>query len=515
MPPPPIATGPRPSARPWGARPSSSRARSASAAPCWVTTAGWTARASPPFPAWKRSCPSPAPTGWWRGNGAMSRRGWGCRARAPGGGVQAADVALRLSGTRSAGPHPPRRRAGGDRPPDRHRGDGRNRPRAGGRHRRRGPDRRAQHAELRAAQAGRTGRQAGAPQAEPVGEHHGSAAVGGVRVVGGESRRHPLRAGHPGLRFDGPESLRPQRHSRGEIPLPPPHHCRPEPRHRAPHHGPADGAGRAGGRRGRPADRGAHRARRSALRRGSEPLPRALRAPDGRAQCDRLGDRAEDSVNRRPALLTLCVFASLRPCVLPAQDALSAVRRAGDAYKSLSSLQADFVQVVQDAKLGDTLKSAGRLFQEGANAFAMRFTDPPDEAIVIDGRYVWVYTPSTTPGQVIRMPMETDPVYGVNLLARILDRPAERYRVTWLRADTASGRPVEVVSLVPNGANLNFTRAVLWLDREDALPRRIELEESPGVKRILTLSRLRPNAPSPPETFVFKVPRGVRVVDQE
>ena len=169
------------------------------------------------------------------------------------------------------------------------------------------------------------------------------------------------------------------------------------------------------------------------------------------------------------ALLLLSVLPSFRPSVSPAQDPLATVRRAGSVYRGLSSLQADFVQVVEDAALGDTLKSTGRLYQQGASSFAMRFTDPPEDAIVIDGRHVWVYTPSTTPGQVIRMPMETDPVYGVNLLARILDRPAERYRVTWLRADTVSGRAADVVALVPRGANVNFSRAVLWLDRDDAL----------------------------------------------
>ena len=205
----------------------------------------------------------------------------------------------------------------------------------------------------------------------------------------------------------------------------------------------------------------------------------------------------------------------MRPGVSLAQDALATVRRAGAVYRSLSSLQADFTQVVEDAVIGDTLRSTGRLYQAGQNAFAMRFTDPPDDVIVVDGRYVWVYTPSTTPGQVIRMPMDTDPVYGVNLLARILDRPADRYRVSWLRADTAGGRVVDVVALVPQGSNLNFDRAVLWLDRDDALPRRIELDESRGVRRILDLSHLRPNAEVPAELLAFKVPRGVRVVDQE
>jgi len=197
-----------------------------------------------------------------------------------------------------------------------------------------------------------------------------------------------------------------------------------------------------------------------------------------------------------------------------AQDATAIVRRAGAAYRNVTSLQADFVQIIADPGLGDTLRSNGRLYQAGANAFSMRFSDPPDEAIVIDGKYVWIYTPSTNPGQVMRMRMETDPVYGANLLARILDRPAERYRSEWLRADTLGGRRVDVVSIVPNGANLSFTRAVLWLDRDEALPRRIELEEAQGVRRTLLLSRLRSNLPIDRELFEFKLPKGIRIVDQ-
>jgi outer membrane lipoprotein carrier protein len=220
---------------------------------------------------------------------------------------------------------------------------------------------------------------------------------------------------------------------------------------------------------------------------------------------------------RRTAALSLaflCAVAPVRPCALSAQDAVSLIRRSSSVYRGLSSLQADFVQVIEDAGIGDTLTSTGRLYQAGQNAFAMRFTDPPEEAIVIDGRFTWVYTPSTTPGQVIRMAVESDPVYGVNLLARLLDRPGDRYAATWLRSDEVSGRRVQVLAIVPRSANANFTRAVLWIDPEDALPRRIELDEAPGVRRILTLSRLRTNATIPPQTFEFKVPKGVRIVDQ-
>jgi outer membrane lipoprotein carrier protein len=199
---------------------------------------------------------------------------------------------------------------------------------------------------------------------------------------------------------------------------------------------------------------------------------------------------------------------------LQAQDASAIVRRAGAAYRSLTSLQADFVQMIEDPSLGDTLQTTGKLYQAGPNAFAMRFSDPPDEAIVIDGKYVWLYFPSTAPGQVIRMRMETDPVYGANLLAKLLDRPAERYRSAWIRSDTVGGRRVDVVSIIPRSDNQSFSKAVLWLDMEEALPRRIELSEAAGVRRILTLSHLRPNGTVDRTLFEFQVPKGVRVVDQ-
>ena len=56
--------------------------------------------------------------------------------------VQAADVAVRLPGSRPGGPAPARRGQGRDRPPDRHRADGRARHRGRGRGRRRDPGRR-------------------------------------------------------------------------------------------------------------------------------------------------------------------------------------------------------------------------------------------------------------------------------------------------------------------------------------------------------------------------------------
>jgi outer membrane lipoprotein carrier protein len=214
----------------------------------------------------------------------------------------------------------------------------------------------------------------------------------------------------------------------------------------------------------------------------------------------------------RLALLFGLVLASA-PAVR-AQDAAAIVGRSSRVYRSLSNLKADFVQIINNPMI-DSAESRGTLVQAGQDKLAMRFTDPPGEAIVIDGKHVWIYTPSTTPGQVIRMAVPSGgPVYGYNILAWLLDRPAERYTASYVRGDKLNGRAVDVVQLVPAVPDLPFERAVLWLDREDALPRRLEIREQSGADRTLTLAKVRVNQSVPASTFTFDVPSGVRVVDQ-
>ena len=196
------------------------------------------------------------------------------------------------------------------------------------------------------------------------------------------------------------------------------------------------------------------------------------------------------------------------------QDAEAIVGRSSRVYRSLASLTADFLQVIDNPMI-DSAESRGTLIQAGSAKLSMRFTDPPGEAVVIDGEHVWVYTPSTVPDQVLRLKAPSGgPVYGYNLLAWFLDKPAERYQAKYLREDKVGSRAVDVVELTPAVPDLPFERAVIWLDRQDGLPRRLEITERSGALRTLALSNLRVNRGVPDSTFEFKVPPGVRVVDQ-
>lgn len=213
--------------------------------------------------------------------------------------------------------------------------------------------------------------------------------------------------------------------------------------------------------------------------------------------------------------VSLCAlaFAAARPA-LSQQNAAAIIGRSARVYRSLSSLKADFVQIIDNPMI-DSAESRGTLVQSGQAKLAMRFSDPPSEAVVIDGAHVWLYTPSSTPGQVLRMSVPTGgPVYGFNLLAWFLDRPAERYKASYVRADRLAGQAVDVVRLEPIVPDLPFTQATLWLARDDGLPRRLEIEERSGATRTLTLANVRVNQTIAEKTFRFDVPAGVRVIDQ-
>lgn len=212
--------------------------------------------------------------------------------------------------------------------------------------------------------------------------------------------------------------------------------------------------------------------------------------------------------------ILVAVFAWLAPAPFGQDpDAAAIIERAAQTYQGISSFRADFRQVIADSMIG-TFESRGKLVQAGEAKLAMRFTDPPGEAIVMDGERLWVYTPSTTPGQVLRLKIPSDPTYGPNVLAWILTKPAERYKARFLRSDAVAGRGVDVIALTPNDRSLPFSEAVVWIDQFDNLPRRLEIRERSGQRRTLVLTAVETNRRVSEATFRFDLPAGVRIVDQ-
>ena len=215
--------------------------------------------------------------------------------------------------------------------------------------------------------------------------------------------------------------------------------------------------------------------------------------------------------------MTLLTFVALVPTWRRAdvyQDPLAILDRASSSFDTVKTLAADFTQIVDNPMLGDPDTTRGRLYQQRPNFFAMRFSDPKNDRIVADGRRLWLYTPSTTPGQVIRTTIPGTGTTGPNLIGQFVEHPRERYTARYVRADSEAGVAVDVIALTPRVTDLPYSDATVWIAKQDGLIRRIEIVENSGQRRTIMLKNLTANKSIPTREFRYSPTAGVRVVDQ-
>lgn len=209
------------------------------------------------------------------------------------------------------------------------------------------------------------------------------------------------------------------------------------------------------------------------------------------------------------------LLAALPPTRLPAQDPWPILDGASAKYEAVGEFSADFVQVVMNPLVGEPDTTWGKLYQRPPNLFAMRFTRPKGDRIVADGRWLWLYTPSTTPDQVIRTPIPKIGTAGPNLIGQFVYHARERYTARYVRADTLSADGVaDVIALDPKARDIPYRGAVIWIARRDSLLRRLEIAEVSRQTRVVILRGLQLLGEAHHREFKFSVPHGTQVVDQ-
>ncbi len=122
------------------------------------------------------------------------------------------------------------------------------------------------------------------------------------------------------------------------------------------------------------------------------------------------------------------------------------LKQAADAYARVRSLQADFVQKLDNPLLGSTTTSRGTIYQRRPDRFLMRFSDPKGDLVVADGQSLWVYYPSVDPDQVMRSRGRAG---AMDLQAQFLGDPLARFTPTLEGTEPVGGRPATVLKLDP------------------------------------------------------------------
>ncbi len=202
---------------------------------------------------------------------------------------------------------------------------------------------------------------------------------------------------------------------------------------------------------------------------------------------------------------------AVQPC---AGDVHSLLARAEARYDSLKSLRATFEQTIEVPLLDQSHHGHGTWYQEGRARFRMDFIEPEGDRIVADGSHLWLYYPSTNPGQVVRTTLEGDPtgVAMVDLEGRIFREARTGYEAEPGGAVTVDDRTTCLVTLTPQRPESTTYRKVrVWVDATSLLVRRFEITEENGTVRTVTLDHLHPDVAIADSLFQFTPPPGVDV----
>jgi len=196
-------------------------------------------------------------------------------------------------------------------------------------------------------------------------------------------------------------------------------------------------------------------------------------------------------------------------------QATEAVDRAVAAWGKVRTVRGTFEQTVTNPLTESNATTHGDYAQERPNRLSIRFRAPQTDAIVSDGQTLWVYLPSSAPGQVIKRPATDRASVPIDLTGQFLDSPRTKYNIVAAGTKTVDGHATHAVTLTPKpGTTSTFTKATVWIDDDDSLIREFEATETSGVVRHVHLTSVDVNAPVDRATFTFKAPKGVKVVDQ-
>ena len=126
------------------------------------------------------------------------------------------------------------------------------------------------------------------------------------------------------------------------------------------------------------------------------------------------------------------------PIAARAQSADAIIDRAVSAYASLNSMRAEFRQTLTNPLTGNSQTTTGVILRKKPNLLSIRFDS--GDRVAADGSTLWVYLPSSVPGQVMRMPYTGNNAGSVDPADQFLNAPRTRFNVSSSGTANVGGR---------------------------------------------------------------------------
>jgi outer membrane lipoprotein carrier protein len=199
--------------------------------------------------------------------------------------------------------------------------------------------------------------------------------------------------------------------------------------------------------------------------------------------------------------------------ILGAQSPEAVMDRAASNYAAMKTMRAEFKQTITNPLTGTTSVSHGELIRRQPNLLAINFTDPKGDRVVADGKAVWVYLPSSAPGQVVRLTASSKAAGNIDPGALFLTSPRTRYSIKGAGSEVIGGTKTDVVLLTPRAPGAPFTNAKVWIDASTSNVKQFEVTDANGLTRFVVITSLVPNAAIEKSAFSFTPPKNARIVD--
>lgn len=213
------------------------------------------------------------------------------------------------------------------------------------------------------------------------------------------------------------------------------------------------------------------------------------------------------------SMKTRTLFAALAFIAGPLHAQSDLLDKAVAKYEKTSTARAEFKQTLTNPLTGNTSITRGVLMRRAPNMLSVKFDGADGDRLVADGTSLWIYSPVSAPGQVIKVPNSGGAMNNVDPGSQFLVSPRTKYNIKSLGTATVGGRSTQMFQLLPR-RQTQFTRAIVWIDTRDASVKKFETTDANGLKRVVEIVSWKPNVTIPKSAFRFVPPAGTRVVDQ-
>ena len=193
-----------------------------------------------------------------------------------------------------------------------------------------------------------------------------------------------------------------------------------------------------------------------------------------------------------------------------AQTLDAALDKAARLYSATKTARGALEQTVINSLTQARYNSKAEYQQQFPHKMSINFTDPRGDRIVVDGSFVWLYTPSMSPGVVTKAPISAAATW-LNLINVALNSDRSKFKFTDAGRETVQNVQTRVVLVTPLQPTLDLIHAKFWIDEATGRVPQFEVKETADRTRRIRFTDLRLEAAVDTSQFMFVVPRGVTV----